>query len=186
VVYADLPADLPKLAARGRVTLRIACQLQAHTSLGSYDLELESTDQVAVDRALHVVVKGPFRGKAVRVEQITLDRPGLLQTDLVVRLRVRNAFAFPIHVRRARFSIAINGVHFGEGMLNKPLRLAPRSTGRVVVTVAAQSTALGPSVLALLSGDPSFRVTGSLLIKPLAGVSKIPLDIEADASVLGP
>lgn len=185
IAYASLPADLPARSASGIVALRITTRLHAATSLGSYQLKLSSTDQVRLDRALKVAIRGPFGGRSIQVDSIKLAGLGLFNSRLKVRLTARNLFAFPIRVRRARYAIAINGVHFGEGTLERPLRLAPRSSQQLELELAAPHGTLGHAALVMLAGDPRFRVTGKLWIDPIAGVKEIPLDVEADASVFG-
>lgn len=183
IAYADLPADLPARTAGGKFELRIATTFTAKTPVGTFPLKLESSGQVRTDESLQVAIKGPFRGGSMKVESIALSEFGFFGSRMIIRLEARNAFAFPVRCRRASFSIAVNGVHFGTGTLEQPVRLAPRSPATVEVEVAASHGSLGQTLLVLLTQDPTFRVTGTLWIDPIAGVSELPVDLTTDGSI---
>ena len=185
ILYQDLPPDLPARVAGGSLLLRIAARLTARSSLGTFPLHLKGGEErVQVAQALQVAVRGPFSGDGVRVTGIRVAGLGLSGARLKVRLSVRNPFAFPLRIRRARCAIAINGDPFGQGILEAPLRLPPRSRRDVEVDVVASHGSMGKSIAALLRGDPRFRVKGDLWIDPLGGISRLPIDIQADKSIL--
>lgn len=183
VAYADLPADLPQRAADGTLPLRTEARFRASSRLGSMQLTLVSRGQVKVADTLAVAIRGPFSGDAVRVRRIELAELDLRTARLRLHLLVRNRFAFPIGVRRARCELEVSGAPFGRGELKRPLRLPPRGEARIAVEVLATHGAVGRGVLALLGGDPRFVVRGTLWIDPIGGVSQLPLQIETDASI---
>lgn len=184
IAYADLPADLPARVAKGKFKLRIATRLTAKTSLGTFPLKLVSRGQVRVDESLKVAIKGPFKSGSTKVESIVLSEVGLFGSRLVVRLSAHNAFAFPLSVRRASFSIAVSGAHFGTGTLDRPVKLAPRTRTVVEVEVEASHGAMGQTLMVMLTSDPTFRITGTLWIDPIAGVTELPVDVTTDSSIL--
>ncbi len=41
------------------------------------------------------------------------------------------------------------------------------------------------AIAAMMGQDPRFRLTGTLWIDPIGGVSELPVDVEADSSIFG-
>ncbi len=183
IAYADLPADLPARAAGGALELRVTTDVTAKTSVGTFPLKLESTGKVKVDEALTVAIKGPFRGGSMKVESITLAKIGVLGSRMIVRLQAHNAFAFPVRVRKASFTIEVNSVRFGTGDMERAVRLPPRSKATVEVAVSATHGSVGKTLMVLLTQDPTFRIFGTLWIDPIAGVSELPVDVTTDDSI---
>lgn len=182
--YRRFPADFPRRVSRGVLPLRTEARFLADTALGDVSLQVSSTDQVKVSETLSVAVTGPFRGGALIVTSIEPRRVGLLGMTLRLGLHARNKFAFPINVRRGQWQLRINDRRFGRGQLSRALTIPAGGEADLAVEVAATHGAVGHALLTLLTTDPKFRVTGTLWIDPIGGVSEIPLDMTADASVL--
>lgn len=184
VRYADLPADFPRRVAGGTLPLVLRTHFRAKTSLGSYEMTLVSRGAPAIAKALQVAVRGTFRSKTLRVEGYELDKLALRGVTLMLRLRAENAFAFPVRIRKARYRVTIDGRPLGEGELKTPLALPPKGTKRLRLPVRARHGATAFALGALFGANPRFRVRGKLWIDPIGGVSEIPIDLQADASVL--
>jgi len=183
IAYADLPADFPRWARNGTVRLRVEASFAAHLAVGTFALRARYNGPVRVDEAVNVAIQGPFRGDSIKVTSIAVVGMNLRHTRLRFHLQARNKLAFATRFRRGEVMVTINGERFGAGTLDKPLLLPPRSVRTFQVEVRATHGALGQSVVALLGGDPVIRVTGTLWIDPIAGVSRLPIDVTTDASV---
>ena len=183
VAYADLPADLPGRVQDGALPMRTEVDLTATSKLGSLDMHLTATDKVQIAQAMRVAIRGPFSGQAIRIQGISLAGLELRRVKLRIRLVARNMFAFPVHITSGRYSIAINGSHFGDGKLEQAVRLPPRGQVLVDAKVLATHGAVGQAIAAMMGAAPGFRLTGTLWIEPIAGVSRLPLDVEADSSI---
>lgn len=185
VTYARLPADFPSRVKDGTLLLRTETDLRAATKLGSYRMHLVAEDRTRISEALQVAIQGPFSGRALRIESISLAGVQLRRVKLRIRFVARNMFAFPVRIVRAAYSIAINGSHFGDGTLSKPIAIPPGREVAVEVEVAATHGAVGSAIAAMMGAEPRFRLTGTLWIDPIGGVSKLPIDVEADSSIFG-
>lgn len=183
VNYADLPADFPEQVKDGVIRLVSEAALRARTGLGTYRMLLTSTGTTRVDETISVLVQGTFRGEALRVESIGLAGLELRQIRLRLRLRTRNLFAFPVEIQRGEFRLDVNDRFFGESRLEQPLRLPPRGSVPTEVQITATHGTVASMVTSMLGQEPRFRVRGTLWIAPLAGVSRIPIDVKADSSV---
>jgi len=183
IAYEALPADFPQRVAGGWLELRTEATFHAQTSLGAYDMRVVSEGRTRISEALQVAVQGPFTGDAVRVDSVALDGVGLRRTRLRLRLTARNRFAFPVQVRRGSFALAINGTPFGKSSLERPLRLPPRGAQSLDMVIDATHGTVGAAIVAMMGGEPRFHVTGQLEIEPLGGVSRVPIDVQADSSV---
>jgi LEA14-like dessication related protein len=183
VAYHRLPPDLPAQVADGTVLLRTEAAFTATTKLGSYPMTLTSTGRTAISKALKVAIRGPFSGPAFSITEVRFGGVKLRRSTLSLSFSARNLFAFPVRVQRGTYRVYVNGTFFSEGKLTEPLTLAPRSS--VTRTVELQPThgAMGSALVAMLGGEPRFRLKGTLWIDPIGGVSKLPLDVEADATV---
>jgi LEA14-like dessication related protein len=185
VTYGSLPADLPRRVEGGSVRLRTEASFVARTRLGSYNMRLTSTGKTRVAEALKVAIRGSFKGDALKILAINLGDLKLRRVQLKARIRARNLFAFPIRIRRGVYAISINGSHFGDGKFDEPMKIAPRSSVERTMTVAASHGAVGSAIVAMMGAEPRFRLKGTLWIDPIGGVGRLPLDLEADASIFG-
>lgn len=183
VAYHRLPADFPARVKGGTLLMRTEVDLTAKTGLGSYPMHLVTEGPVEVAEALAVAIQGPFKGEAVRIRSIRLVGLKLREVTLRIRFVARNLFTFPVRIRRGEYSILVNGERFGAGKLDRPIDLPPRGSKTVEAEVTATHGAVTRAIAAMMGADPRFRLRGTLWIDPVGGVSKVPLDVEADASV---
>ena len=184
VRYRSLPADFPARVRSGKLDLTTHVSFTATSKLGALELNLRSRDQVAVAQAVEVAVRGSFQGPNIRVERIQPTGFDLRRTHLTVGLRANNPFAFAVGVQRGTFELYINGKLVGDAALKKRSVVAPGSSALLQVQLDADHGALGAALLTLLARDPKFRVKGTLWIDPIGGVTRLPIDVTADASVL--
>ncbi len=184
VRYDSLPADFPERVKGGELQLTTRVAFRASSKLGALDLRLHSSDRLAVKSIVEVAVRGSFQGPNIKVARIQPRGIDLRRTHLVVDLRARNPFAFPVGVRRGAFVLFVDGRRVGDASLDQRLVVQPGAWSRIRTTLVADHGALGSALLSLLGQDPRFRVKGTLWIDPIGGVSKLPIDVTADASVL--
>ncbi len=185
VAYGDLPADFPARVAGGELALRTEARFRARTSLGRYTMQVTSEGRTRIAEALQVAVQGSFQGEALRVEGIALGALALRQVQLRVRFRLRNLFAFPVKIEGGDFKLAINDAPFGESSLPSALELPARGSATTTLEIAATHGVVGSVVLGMLGKEPRFRVRGTVRIAPIGGVSRIPVDVQADSSIFG-
>lgn len=186
VRYARLPRDLPRRVEDGKLDLRTVARLTASTRLGSHQMRLVARDRTDVAEALRVAIQGPFRGPGFRVVGLRLAGVGLTGVTLRARWTARNMLPFPYTIRRGRFDVFVDGQRFGEGRISEPLTVAPGRSVTRETEVRATHGAVGSALSAMMGADPRFRLRGTLWIDPVGGVSRLPLDVEADASVFTP
>jgi LEA14-like dessication related protein len=185
VAYRDLPADFPARVEGGSLALRTEARFRARTSLGRYTMQVTSESRTRIAETLQVAVQGPFQGEALRVENIALAGIALRQVKLRLRLRVRNLFAFPITIQGGEFKLAINEAPFGESSIPRPIPLPARGSAVTELELDATHGVVGSVVLGMLGKEPRFRVRGTVRITPIGGVSRIPIDVQADSSIFG-
>jgi len=185
VAYASLPADFPARVEGGALALRTEARFRARTSLGSYTMQVASEGRTRIAEALQVAVQGPFQGEALRVESITLGGIAIRQVRLRVRFRARNLFAFPLQIQGGDFKLDINDAYFGESSLPRPLELPARGSATTELEIVATHGVVGAVVLGMLGKEPRFRVRGTVRIAPIGGVSRIPIDVQADSTIFG-
>jgi LEA14-like dessication related protein len=186
VAYSQLPPDFPTRAAEGTVKLRTHARFTAKTSLGTYRMEVTSTDTARVAKALKVAIQGPFQGASVKIRSIKPVAADLRQMKLRFTLAVRNMFAFPVRIVRGSYEVFVDGEHFGRGELEHPVELGPRATDTFEADVMTTHVAVGSAIASMLGADPRFRLEGTLWIDPIAGVSRLPVKVEADGSIFDP
>ncbi len=183
VDYADLPGDFPRRVASGRLPLTVQTSLVAETRLGTFSMNLRSTGRVEIAEALEVAVTGSFRGRAVKVRRIRLASLSARAVELRLEVALHNAFAFPLRIERGEVELFVNGRYFGRSGIDSAVELP---AGRTVIRefdVSAAHFRTWLAAGALLAGAPRFRARGVLWIEPIGGVSRIPFDLNADASV---
>ena len=182
VAYHRLPPDFPARVKDGALVLRTEVDLTAKTKLGTYPMHLVTEGRVDIAETLKVAIQGPFKGQAVTIKSIRLTGLKLRRVKLRVRFVARNMFAFPVRIVRGEYRILVNGEHFGRGKLEQPIVLPPRGSKTVDTELSATHGAVTRAMAAMM-GDPRFRLKGTLWIDPVGGVSRLPLDVEADSSV---
>lgn len=185
VTYGRLPPDLPQRVADGTMRIRTVASMTAGSKLGSITMNLTSEDRAKIDDSLKVAIRGSFSGDALKILSINLGRLKLRKVQLKIKIRAQNLFAFPVRIRRGNYSISINGSHFGKGAFSEPLTLAPRGAVERTMEIAASHGAVGSAIMAMMGAEPRFKLKGTLWIDPIAGVSKLPLEVEADSSIFG-
>jgi hypothetical protein len=185
IAFESLPADLPERTRGRSVRLRVEATFRARTAVGSLSLRAEREGDVQVAEAIGVAVEGSFRSSSVSVIDMQPESIGLTRTTLRVRLRARNVFAFPIRVLRARCSVEMDGRPIGDGGMESPLVLPPRASREVDVSLEGTHGSLGHGLLSMLGGDPVVHIRGTFWIDPVAGVSRLPVDIRGSARAMG-
>jgi LEA14-like dessication related protein len=185
IAYEALPSDFPQRVVGGSLALRTEASFNAKTTLGSYDMRVVADGRTRISEALSVAVQGPFSGDAVRVDAISLAGVELRRVRLRLRLTARNRFTFPVQVRRGTFAVAINGSPFGKSTLGRPLQLPPRGAQTLEMEISASHGTVGAAIAAMMGSEPRFHVTGQLDIEPIGGVTRVPIDVQADSSVFG-
>lgn len=186
IAYADLPADLPDRVQAGFLPLTIRARVDAATSVGSFHMDLEDSSRVEIARALDVAVSGTFSGDALVVRRIAMISVDTESIVLRVVVDMRNAFAFPVRIRRGDVTLWVNDRRFGNAKLEQAIELLPGQPVTHTFDIAATHEDVLRTVKAMLDSEPVFRAQGTVWIEPIAHVSRIPFDVTADMSVFDP
>ena len=123
VKYQDLPRDLPRRVAKGTLALTTDATFSAKTSLGTFKMSVRSHGTTEIAKTLAVAVRGSFKGDALRIKAVKLAGLRLRRVHLKLELTLKNAFPFPVRIKRARYTLSINGTRFGDGAIEQPISL---------------------------------------------------------------
>lgn len=125
---------------------------------------------------------GKLGGVAVDVVTIRSAQPALLETEVVLGLRYTNENVVPVGFGGSRHKFYLNGTYIGQAVSNRPVGLAPLTTGTQDVTVMVKNGAL-LNVLRNLSQQPqaSYKIESVLLVT--AGEDRMEIKTQREGAV---
>lgn len=131
--------------------------------------------------ALTVALAGCATLRALRFEepQVALERievTGLSLTggtfDLI--LDVYNPNTYELRSTRIELGLDLEGTHFGDALVDRPLALSAENHSRVVVPVRFEWSAVGAAARALVARQAlQYRLTGAVLADTPVGERRI-------------
>ncbi|HEY6207567.1 MAG TPA: LEA type 2 family protein [Gemmatimonadales bacterium] len=125
-----------------------------------------------------------FREPDLELERINLTGLGLTGGTLDLVFDVYNPNDYRIRSTRLDVGIDLEGTHFGDGSVERPLDLSPVNHSRVIVPVRFEWAGLGAGARALLARQQlAYGVVGRVLLATplgdksvtLAGKGNVPL-----------
>lgn len=184
VRFADLPADLPARIADGVVPLTVLTDMTAQTRVGEFDMTVRADGDTEIAASLPVMVRGALSAPVVQVAGVRSFGAGIGSITLRVQTRLRNAFPFPIRIKRGQVSLYLGEGRAGSSTFDVPFTLRPyqRSVREFELTITHGD--LFRTLRALISGELGLRARGSLDIEPIGGVSRVPFDVLVDSAAL--
>ena len=106
-----------------------------------------------------------FREPDVQLQEIDVTGIGLTGGTFDLVFDVYNANDYRIRSTRLEVGIDLEGTHFGDALLDRPLDLSPTYHSRIVVPVRFEWAGLGAGAKALLTRRAvGYGITGRVLL----------------------
>ncbi len=123
----------------------------------------------------------------VGLRDLRLERPGVFEQELLVRLRLVNRAAAPLEVRGLRFRLSVNGEPLGTGVSERRLRIPPLAARELEGRLFVPTAALLDRLLRLAEvGGVRYRLEGEVLVRRRGGLRPLPFASEAELVPLRP
>ncbi len=118
---------------------------------------------------------------------LRLERAGVFEQELLVRLRLLNRAAAPLEVRGLRFRLSVNGEPLGSGVSEGRLRIPPLAARELDGRLFVPTAALLDRLLRLAeAGGVRYRLEGEVLVRRRGGLRSLPFASEAELLPLRP
>jgi hypothetical protein len=115
-----------------------------------------------------------FTEPTVQLKQINITGFGLTGGTLDLVFDVYNANAYRVRSTRVEIGLDLEGRHFGDALLERPLDLSPTNHSQVVVPVRFEWAGVGAGAKALLLRQAiGYGVTGVVLVDTPLGVRRV-------------
>ncbi len=122
-----------------------------------------------------------FREPDVLLQQITITGLGLTGGTLDLAFDVYNPNSYRIRSTRLEVGLDLEGAHFGDALLEKPLDLSPENHSRVVMPVVFEWAGVGAGARALLTKQAvGYVITGAVLLDTPLGEKRVALKGKGD------
>ncbi len=139
---------------------------------------------VAVLAACATLGRLGFTEPDVALQEIDVTGIGLTGGTFDLVLDVYNPNDYRIRSTRLEVGIDLEGTHFGDALLDRPLDLSPTYHSRIVVPVRFDWAGIGAGAKALVTRQSlGYAITGTVLLETplgdqrvaLTGTGKVPL-----------
>ena len=118
-----------------------------------------------------------FKEPDVKLEQINLTGLGLTGGTFELVFDVYNPNDYRIRSTRLEVGVDLEGTHFGDGLVEKPLDLSPVNHSRVIVPVRFEWAGLGAGARALLARQTlGYGVAGRVVFDTPVGDRTVTLE----------
>ncbi|MGH7547865.1 MAG: LEA type 2 family protein [Gemmatimonadales bacterium] len=115
-----------------------------------------------------------FQEPAIELQEINITGLGLSGGTLDLVLDVWNPNDYRIRSTRLEVGIALEGTHFGDALLDRPLDLSPTNHSRIVVPVRFEWAGLGAGAKALLTRKAvAYGITGTVALDTPLGDKRV-------------
>src|SRR3989442_7556349 len=117
-----------------------------------------------------------FTEPEAALQEIAVTRVGLTGGTFDLVFDVYNPNDYRIRSTRLEVGIDLEGRHFGDDLLDRPLDLSPTNHSRVVVPVRFEWAGLGAGAKALLTRRTgAYGITGAVLVETPLGDKRVAL-----------
>ena len=117
----------------------------------------------------------------VELEEITITGLSLTGGTLDLALDVYNPNDYRLRSTRLEIGLDLEGVHFGDALIDKPLDLSPQNHSRVVVPVRFEWAGVGAGARALLQRQAiRYGIAGAVLVDTPIGERRVGLKFDGD------
>ncbi|HEU5262509.1 MAG TPA: LEA type 2 family protein [Gemmatimonadales bacterium] len=115
-----------------------------------------------------------FQEPAIELQEINITGLGLSGGTLDLVLDVWNPNDYRIRSTRLEVGIDLEGTHFGDALLDRPLDLSPTNHSRIVVPVRFEWAGLGAGAKALLTRKAvAYGITGTVALDTPLGDKRV-------------
>jgi LEA14-like dessication related protein len=115
-----------------------------------------------------------FTEPELQLEEINITGLGLTGGTLELVFDVYNPNDYRIRSTRLEVGIDLEGTHFGDALLDRPLDLSPTNHSRVVVPVRFEWAGLGAGAKALLTRKAvAYGLTGTVALDTPLGDKRV-------------
>jgi LEA14-like dessication related protein len=122
-----------------------------------------------------------FNEPTVELKQINITGFGLSGGTLDLVFDVYNPNAYRLRSTRVEIGLDLEGQHFGDALLERPLDLSPTNHSQVVVPVRFEWAGVGAGAKALLRRQAiAYGVTGAVLLSTPLGARRVTVKGKGD------
>ena len=122
-----------------------------------------------------------FEEPQLGLQEINVTGLGLTGGTVDLVFDVYNPNAYRLRSTRLEVGLDLEGVHFGDALIDKPLDLSPENHSRVVVPVRFEWAGLGAGARGLFSRQAiHYGVTGAVLLDTPLGERRVQLRAAGD------
>jgi LEA14-like dessication related protein len=115
-----------------------------------------------------------FQEPQVALEQINITGFSMTGGTLDLVFDVYNPNEYRIRSTRLEVAIDLEGQHFGDVLMDRPLDLSPANHSQVVLPVRFEWAAVGLGMRALLERQAlRYALTGAVLVEPPGGERRV-------------
>ena len=117
-----------------------------------------------------------FREPDVQLQEIDVTGIGLTGGTFDLVFDVYNPNDYRIRSTRLEVGIDLEGTHFGDALLDRPLDLSPTNHSRIVVPVRFEWAGIGAGAKALVTRQSlGYAITGAVLLETPLGDQRVAL-----------
>ena len=122
-----------------------------------------------------------FKEPDVVLERIEITGLGMTGGTFDLVLDVYNPNAYEIRGTRMELGLDLEGTHFGDALLERPLALSQEAHSRVVVPVRFEWAGVGAAAQALVSRQSvAYRLAGAVLVDTPIGERRVGVERTGD------
>jgi len=122
-----------------------------------------------------------FQEPQIALQEINITGLGLTGGTLDLAFDVYNPNKYRLRSTRLEVGLDLEGVHFGDAFIDKPLDLSPENHSRVVMPVRFEWAGVGAGARALLSRQAiKYGLTGAILVETPIGDRRVGLTTTGD------
>lgn len=126
-----------------------------------------------------------FHDPEIELQEIDITGLGLTGGTLDLVFDVWNPNDYRIRSTRLEVGIDLEGTHFGDALLDRPLDLSPMNHSRVVVPVRFEWAGLGAGAKALLTRKAlAYAITGAVVLDTPLGGKRVALKGKGDVPLI--
>ena len=138
-------------------------------------MRLKLTTLLALS-ACATLSKLSFREPELELQEINVTGVGLTGGTFELVFDVYNPNEYRIRSTRLEVGVDLEGTHFGDALLERPLDLSPTNHSRVVVPVRFEWSGVGAGAKALLTRRAvAYGLTGRVLLDTPLGDQRVSL-----------
>jgi LEA14-like dessication related protein len=117
-----------------------------------------------------------FQEPQIQLQEINVTGMGLTGGTLDLIFDVYNPNDYRLRSTRLEVGLDLEGTHFGDALIDKPLDLSPTNHSRVVMPVRFEWAGVGAAARGILTGQAlRYGITGAVLLDTPLGDKRVQL-----------